>query len=128
MVSKDKLSEKGLDETEVERDFRIRKKIKSIYNKVESDFENISKYKDYEEEVEDLIYSLVNSIEVDKTNQTIEHYKRANAEKITINQFKKSEEIREESNIIKEQEDIKISNDIAFQVLLFLFLLLIFNL
>lgn len=120
MVSRDKLSEKGLDETEVERDFRIRKKIKAIYNKVELDFDDVLKYKDYEEEVEDLIYNLVNSIDVEKTNQAVDNYKKTNAEKITVNQFKKSELIREESNIIKEQEEIRISNDIAFQVSLLL--------
>jgi CDK-activating kinase assembly factor MAT1 len=105
MVSRDKLSTKSLDETEVERDFSIRRKVKALYNKVESDFQTVDEFKNYEEMVEDIIYNLVNLIDVENTNQLIEKYKQENAKEILVNQFRRKEEQKGESVTIKEKEE-----------------------
>lgn len=101
----------------MERDFRIRKKVKSIFNKTESHFPTLDDFKDYEEMVEDLIFNLVNLIDVEQTNAKIEKYKQLNAESITYNQMKKNEDIKKEYSLIKEEEDAKKLHDIQFQVL-----------
>lgn len=117
MVSRDKLSKKSLDETEVERDYSIRRKITALYNKKESDFANLEDYKNYEETVEDIIYNLVNLIDVDATNQLIEKYKLDNSKEITMNQFKRKEELKGELISIKEREEAIAAANQKFQVL-----------
>jgi hypothetical protein len=99
------LSTKSLDETEVERDFSIRRKIKALFNKVESDFSSLEEYKNYEELVEDIIYNLVNVVDVDATNALVEKYKQENSKEIVANQFKRKEELKEELMTIKESEE-----------------------
>lgn len=115
MVSKDKLSDKSFDETEVEKDFRVRKKLKGIYNKTDADFPSLKDYNDYQEMVEDLIQNLVSQTDVEKCNEAINRYCQQNAESITLNKHRKVEDLKEEYNSIRTQEDEKRSKDIEFQ-------------
>lgn len=110
------LSKKSLDETEVERDFSIRRKIKALYNKKESDFSSVDEYKNYEEMVEDIVYNLVNLVDVEATNQRIEKYKQDNSKEIVMNQFRRKEELKGESITIKEREEEIASANQKFQV------------
>ena len=68
------LSQKDPDEIEVERDFTIRKRIKGIYNKTYDSFPSDLEYKNYEEVIEDVIFNLVNNIDVQLTNKQVEQY------------------------------------------------------
>lgn len=115
MVSKDKLSDKSFDETEVEKDFRVRKKLKGIYNKTEADFPSLKDYNDYQEMVEDLIQNLVYQTDVEKCKEAINRYCQQNAESITLNKHKKVEDLKEEYNSIRTQKDDKRLKDIEFQ-------------
>lgn len=110
------LSKKSLDETEVERDFSIRRKIKAIYNKKESDFSSVESYKNYEEMVEDIIFNSVNYIDEEATKQLIEKYKQENSKEIVINQFRKKEELKGESILIKERKEEISAANMKFQV------------
>lgn len=110
------LSNRSIDETEVERDFRIRKGIKAIFNKTEAEFQTLDSFKDYEEMVEDLIFNKVNTINVEDTNAAIERYKQNNSDIITINQMRRNEDIKKEFSTIKEDEDLKRLHDVQFHV------------
>lgn len=95
-----------MDETEVERDYSIRKKIKAIFNKTANDFPSLLDFKDYEEEVEDIIYKLANQIDTEETNRKVEAYRQLHQASIAQNQHKKSEEIRSEvSSIAADAEE-----------------------
>lgn len=115
-MSNSQLSTKSLDETEVERDFSIRRKVKALFNKVESDFATLDQFKNYEEFVEDIIYNLVNLVDVDATNALIEKYKQENSKEIVANQFKRKEQLKEELMTIKEKEELIASANQKFQV------------
>lgn len=134
------LSDKSFDETEVEKDFRVRKKIKAIYNKCEAghstpldqhifsfwltwfpnshitDFPSLREYNDYQEMAEDLIQKLVFQTDVDKCNEIIQKYMQQNAESITFNKHKKVENLKEEKNTILLHKDDKRAKDREFQV------------
>jgi hypothetical protein len=92
MVKREKLSTKSLDETEVEKDVRVRKKVKAIYNKTEDAFTNASEYRDYEEQVEDIIFNLVHDIDVEATQAKVKKYSIANEENIAFNAGKRNEQ------------------------------------
>ncbi|KAL1115287.1 hypothetical protein AAG570_007318 [Ranatra chinensis] len=72
----------------VEKEVDIRKKVLRDYNKKQEDFSSLSAYNDYLEEIEDIIYNLVNGIDVLETNRRIEQYKRENREAILKNRVK----------------------------------------
>ncbi len=112
----EQLKEKSLEETEVERDFSIRLRIRSIFNKFPEDFTNVDEFRDYEEQVEDIIHNLVNYVEVDATNQIIEKYKQDNAKRITMNQMKMSEKFKQEQHVIQEDVEQRQANDASFNV------------
>ena len=76
------LSQKDPDEIEVERDFTIRKKIKGIYNQTAEAFDTALDFRNYEETVEDVIYNLVNNIDVEATNSQVELYQRGHLQQV----------------------------------------------
>jgi CDK-activating kinase assembly factor MAT1 len=69
----------------VERDFTIRKKIKGIYNKTIESFPTDLDYRNYEETVEDVIFNLVNNIDVEQTNKLVELYQKDHLQQVTRN-------------------------------------------
>ena len=109
-----------MDETEVERDFSIRRKIKALFNKTESDFASLDEFKNYEEKVEDFIYNLVNAIDVDETNSFIEKYKQDNSKEIVVNQYRRNEELKGELVAIREKEEAIALENMKFQVSFFM--------
>lgn len=103
-----------MDETEVERDYSIRRKLSAIFNKREADFSSINDFKNYEEMVEDIIYNLVNYIDVEKTNRQVEQYKSQHRNEIIANEKLKAQQWKEESSDIKRSQESILKSDIAF--------------
>lgn len=99
------LSAKSLEEVEAERDSAVRRKLKALFNKTEADFPSLDDLRDYEEMVEDLIYNLVHSINVEETTAAIEKYKQENIRQIAINQMKINQKFEEEQTIIQQDEE-----------------------
>uniref|UniRef100_A0A2P2PJC2 Uncharacterized protein MANES_14G112900 n=1 Tax=Rhizophora mucronata TaxID=61149 RepID=A0A2P2PJC2_RHIMU len=75
------------------KEITIRKRISSIFNKREEDFPSLREYNDYLEEVEDMIFNLVNGVDVPAIEAKIAEYQKDNAEQIMINQARKAEEL-----------------------------------
>ncbi len=110
-----------MEEVESERDFHIRKRVKEVFNVTEETFPSLKnikgfaeffaefkaykdfQYQDYEEFVEDLIYSLVKGINVEKTNQTIVNYKKKFLATISNNQSTHDSRIEMEQKQIQEE-------------------------
>eukprot|EP01039_Chlorochromonas_danica_P008736 gene8736-9629_t len=105
IVTQSKLSAKSLEEIEAERDSAVRRKLKALFNKTEADFLSLDDLRDYEEMVEDLIYNLVHSINVEETKAAIEKYKQENTRLIAINQMKINQKFEEEQTIIQQVEE-----------------------
>ena len=103
-----------MDETEVERDYSIRRKLSAIFNKREADFSSINDFKNYEEMVEDIIYNLVNYIDVEKTNRQVEQYKSQYRNEIIANEKLKAQQWKEESSDIKRSQESILKSDITF--------------
>jgi hypothetical protein len=60
-----------------------------------------------QEAVEDYILNLVTQSDVDKTNEAIQRYIAENSETITMNEFKKVEDLKHLYSSIRTQEDDK---------------------
>ena len=105
VVKRERLSAKSVEETEAERDVRLRRRIKAIYNKTVEDFSSPSVFRDYEEEVEDIIYNLVHDIDVAESNARIERYRKENEEAIFFNQSRSMEQREELDRRIQSQAE-----------------------
>ncbi len=60
----------------------IRKRVLRDFNLKEEDFGTLREYNDYLEMVEDIIFNLVNDIDVQETNRRIAVYKQKNKDQI----------------------------------------------
>ncbi|KAJ4845809.1 hypothetical protein Tsubulata_008215 [Turnera subulata] len=76
-----------------QKEIAIRKRISNIFNKREEDFPSLREYNDYLEEVEDMIFNLVEGLNVPAIEERIRQYEQENAEQITINRARKAEEL-----------------------------------
>ncbi|KAG4169456.1 hypothetical protein ERO13_A12G083500v2 [Gossypium hirsutum] len=75
------------------KEMQIRRRISNIFNKREEDFPSLREYNDYLEEVEDMIFKLIEGIDVQAIEEKITKYQQENAEQIMINQARKAEEL-----------------------------------
>ena len=110
------MEQRDIDEIEVERDFSIRKKIKAIYNKSADTFPSEDDFRDYEEMVEDIIFNLVNNIDVEETNKKVALYQKEHLQNIAENQSKlqvENELIREDILRAEELKHQKLSDERA---------------
>lgn len=111
MVKKNTLTEKTLDEVEASRDAQIRKEVKRIFNKTEADFPTLEAFRDYEEEVEDIIFNRVHGIDEEKMLQKISLYERDNRAVILENKAKRDTEMRSTEQRI--EEELMLRKDLA---------------
>ncbi|KAI9103229.1 CDK-activating kinase assembly factor MAT1-domain-containing protein [Phlyctochytrium arcticum] len=70
----------------VEKEVQIRKKISRIYNKRQEDFKgNLKGFNDYLEQVEEILFNLINEVNVKETNEKIKEYEQENKDIISAN-------------------------------------------
>ncbi|XP_024874206.1 CDK-activating kinase assembly factor MAT1 [Temnothorax curvispinosus] len=96
------------EDSMVEKEVNIRKRILRDFNKREEDFASLREYNDYLEEIETIIYNLANNIDVIETNKQIEQYKKDNKEQIAKSKSKlgRSEyELEEMIELEKQKEE-----------------------
>lgn len=106
MIRKSQLQDKTLEELAYTKELSIRKKIMKDFNKSEDDFSTLDAYNDYLEQVEDLIFDLVNGGEVAKqtAQKTWKDYRNENLIQIASNDARKAEEERRLNQLIAQQQ------------------------
>ncbi|XP_068624127.1 CDK-activating kinase assembly factor MAT1 [Battus philenor] len=98
------------EDSMVEKEMDIRKRVLKDYNKKEEDFATLREYNDYLEEIETIIYNLCNNIDIVGTNKRIEQYKKDNKELIMKNKLKigrEELELEEILEIEKQMEEVR---------------------
>lgn len=96
------------EDSNVDKEVQIRKRILKDFNKKEDDFGSLNDYNDYLELIEELVFNLSNNIDIVNTNKRIEQYKKENRDTILKNKTKLSKdelEIEQLIEIEKEQSD-----------------------
>lgn len=64
-------------------------------------------YNDYLEEIEDIIYNLVNNIDIEETKKKISEYKQKNQHQIALNQVKESFKVNSEKINEQKKQDVQ---------------------
>ncbi|XP_045762849.1 CDK-activating kinase assembly factor MAT1 [Maniola jurtina] len=98
------------EDSMVEKEIDIRKRVLKDFNKKEEDFATLREYNDYLEEIETIIFNLVNNIDIVATNKRIEQYKKDNKEVIMKNKAKigrEELELEEILEIEKQMEELR---------------------
>mmetsp|Transcript_2058 Transcript_2058/g.2909 ORF Transcript_2058/g.2909 Transcript_2058/m.2909 type:complete len:296 (-) Transcript_2058:307-1194(-) len=89
------LSTRTLDDVQCEKDTSWRRRVLKVYNKVESDFASLLEYNNYLEEVEDIIFSIVNEEpNAEEAKAKVKAYEEANKGEIVIRQSQRADEER----------------------------------
>lgn len=89
------LSSRTLDDVQCEKDTSWRKRIMKVYNKVEKDFATLKEYNDYLEEVEDIIFSIVNEEpNAEEMKAKVKSYEAKNRSAIVVRQSQRDDEER----------------------------------
>jgi len=94
------------EDSSVEKELDIRRRILRDFNKKEDDFKTLLDYNDYLEEIETIIFNLANNVDVESTKRKIEQYKKENKSLIMKNKGKLSKE-EEELEELLEYEKIE---------------------
>jgi CDK-activating kinase assembly factor MAT1 len=89
------LTQRTLDAVQCEKDTSWRRRLLAVYNKTPQDFSTLKEYNDYLEEVEDMIYSIVNEEpNAEECKSRIKEYELAHRAEIVIRQSQRADEER----------------------------------
>lgn len=107
LISRVDLTEKSLDELECETDVEVRKRVMETYIFTQDDFETLREFQDYEQNVEDIIFTLVHGSneEKEKAEKNMKEYSDENAQRIKQKNVKLKMEHDNQEQRIKEEAD-----------------------
>lgn len=118
ILRKNKFRTQVFDDIQVEKECDIRRRVLSIYNKKESDFKSLIEYNKYLEEIEDIVYKLLNKIDVEKTEERLKEYSIANKQSIKLNNARRDQEYEKFIRLQKLEKQYKYKrNKLSRQIL-----------
>ena len=89
------LTQRTLDAVQCEKDTSWRRRLLAVYNKSETDFPSLKEYNDYLEEIEDMIYSIVNEEpDAEDCKAKIKEYEQQHRAEIVVRQSQRADEER----------------------------------
>ncbi|GMI43012.1 hypothetical protein TrCOL_g6941 [Triparma columacea] len=104
-VSKLTLSEQSLDHKYCDDDATWRKRVLAVYNKSQSDFPTLVEYNDYLEEIEDVIYCIVNDEPTAKSHiDKVKRLEHTDERGITERQSRRAEEARQAEEMLTTED------------------------
>jgi predicted RNA-binding Zn-ribbon protein involved in translation (DUF1610 family) len=95
LVKRVTLTQRTLDAVQCEKDTSWRRRLLAVYNKTEADFATLKEYNDYLEQVEDMIYSIVNEEpDAEECKAKIKEYEQSHRAEIVVRQSQRADEER----------------------------------
>lgn len=77
-LRKNRFKKQVFEDIKIEREIDIRKRIQTVYNKTEEDFDSLQEYNAYLESVENLIFNLTEGIDVEAMEKEVAQYEADN--------------------------------------------------
>lgn len=103
------------EDLRVEKEIRIRKRVGKYFNKRLEDFDNdLRRYNDYLEEVEVIMFNLINDVDVQATNERIDQFRQENKDLIAMNMSKQLNEDKLISHRLKREREEKLMRRDAY--------------
>jgi CDK-activating kinase assembly factor MAT1 len=102
------------EDLRVEREVDIRKEVAAVFNRREDDFESLRDYNDYLNTVEDIIFNLVNHVDVEATKRKFEQYKVQHEKEIKENaSLAEQEALQSQAQHKAEREQARLRREAA---------------
>lgn len=95
------------DITLINKDSQVRRRYMKWFNKRREDFDSDEAYDDYLEMVEDIVFKVVNNIDVEATKERVEKYRQQNQLEIGQNQAKRVDEQKSEAERVVALERLR---------------------
>jgi CDK-activating kinase assembly factor MAT1 len=92
ILRRNKFKAQVFDDLKVEKECDIRRRVLSVYNKKEGDFQTPEMYDKYLEEIEDIVYKLLNRLDIEETEERLKQYSIENKQSIELNNVRKEQE------------------------------------
>lgn len=120
ILRKNKLKTQVFDDLSIEREIDIRKRVSAIYNKTEEDFAELKDYNKYLEDVENIIFNLVNGVDVEETEANLTNYENEHKieilEKTMLESQKNADLVKYQDSMARlKQEKLKIQKQMEIE-------------
>jgi CDK-activating kinase assembly factor MAT1 len=117
ILRKNKFKSQVFEDLGVEKEVDVRQRVSRTFNKQQQDFETLQEYNDYLEQVEIIIFNLVNRVDIEETETRLQAYEQANRNQILANSLRqKQEDVQLEQLQALEMERRRKANLLALQV------------
>ena len=90
VLKKSAFKTKRFEDSSVEREVDIRKRILKDYNKTEDNFSSLDEFNDYLEDIEEIVLNFANNVDIEETKRRVEQYKKENFKVIERNRAAQS--------------------------------------
>jgi CDK-activating kinase assembly factor MAT1 len=111
-LRKNKFKTQIFDDIGVEREVDVRKRVSTVFNKTQKDFDDLDQFNKYLEEVEDIVFNLVNCVDVETTEMRLKEYEESNKSNIEENNAKRLQEIEDFKKEEERKNDLKMKKTI----------------
>ncbi len=95
------------EDASIDKEVEIRRKVLLDFCKQEEDFADLREYNDYLELIEDIVFNLVNGVDVEETKRKIQENKEANRDFITKNRHRKGKDKLELEDMVAEEKRLE---------------------
>lgn len=92
ILRRNKFKAQVFDDLRVEKECDIRRRVLSVYNKKAGDFQTPEMYDKYLEEIEDIVYKLLNRLDIEETEERLKQYSIENKQSIELNNARREQE------------------------------------
>ncbi|EGV63219.1 TFIIH/NER complex subunit [Yamadazyma tenuis] len=91
ILRKNKFKKQIFDDINIEREVDIRKRVSTIYNKTQDDFEDLKDYNQYLENIENIVFNLANDQDASNTEAELVAYEKEHKVEILERQMRQSQ-------------------------------------
>lgn len=105
ILRKNKFKEQLFEDLSVEREVDVRKRVAKTFNRRQDDFDSLQDYNNYLEEVEGIVFNLVNNVDAEATELKLQQYEQANRNTILANSLRQKQDEEEQELRAKYEKD-----------------------
>lgn len=107
ILRKNKFKEQLFEDLAVEREVDVRKRVARTFNQREVDFDSLASFNNYLEEVEGIVFNLVNNVDAQETEAKLQSYEQANRSTILANSVRQKQDDEQVELRTKYEKELK---------------------
>lgn len=105
ILRKNKFKEQLFEDLAVEREVDVRKRVARTFNQRQDDFDSLEDYNNYLEEVEGIVFNLVNNVDAEATESKLQAYEQVNRSTILANSVRQKQDDEQQELRVKYEKE-----------------------